>query len=141
MKLFWVGKKGIKTLEMDSDPTILEGDDAWQIALDIIDNNEHIIIFAPIAGIELDEIDLILNKSVLTIKWEREKPAEYYEEWNVLRNTECYFWKFIRNIILPENLDFDLVKAVMENNLLKITIPKLHVSSQSIKINRVWDEF
>jgi len=70
-----------------------------------------------------------------------EKPSSYYDEDNVVRNLECYWGRFTRNIILPENLDFELIKAVMENNLLKITIPKLHVSAQNIKINRIGENF
>ena len=142
MKLFWVWKDDVKTIDMEVSQTVLEEEwDIGQIALDIIETSNSIIIFAPIAWIELEDIDLSLHKSVLTIKWEREKPAEYYIEDNTLRNSECYFGKFVRNIILPENLDFESVKAVMENNLLKVTIPKLHISSKNIKINRIWDNF
>ncbi|MBT6778792.1 Hsp20 family protein [bacterium] len=39
--------------------------------------------------------------------------------------------------MLPENLDFDSIKANLENNLLVITIQKLSFTSQSIKIDRV----
>jgi HSP20 family molecular chaperone IbpA len=38
---------------------------------------------------------------------------------------------------LPENLNFDSIKANLENNLLIITISKLQFTSQSIKIDRV----
>ncbi|MDR2411837.1 MAG: Hsp20 family protein [Candidatus Peribacteria bacterium] len=38
--------------------------------------------------------------------------------------------------MLPENLDFEAIKASLENNLLLITIPKLKFSNQSIKIER-----
>gem|GEM_PF-1018939 len=40
-------------------------------------------------------------------------------------------------MILPENLDFDTIKAQMDNNLLTISIEKLRFSSQYIKINRM----
>ncbi|MDP2396364.1 MAG: Hsp20 family protein [bacterium] len=43
----------------------------------------------------------------------------------------------MRNVILPENLDFDSIKASLENNLLIITIQKLKFSSHNIKIDRV----
>jgi len=142
MKIFWVWKNGVKTLDVDIDDRVFEDEqEAGQIALDIIETPKKIKIYAPIAGLELEEIDLTLSKGVLTIKWEREKPSSYFDEENVVRNLECYWGKFTRNIILPENLDFDRVKAVMENNLLKITIPKLHVSSQNIKINRIGENF
>ncbi len=141
MKIFWVGSNWVKTLDVDIDDRVLEEEESGQIALDIIETPKKIKIYAPIAGLELEDIDLTLSKWVLTIKWEREKPSSYYDEDNVVRNLECYWGRFTRNIILPENLDFDMVKAVMENNLLKITIPKLHVSSQNIKINRIGENF
>ncbi len=141
MNIFWVWKNDVKTLNVDVDESVLEEEEEGQIALDIIESPTEIIIFAPIAGVALEDIDLTLNKSVLTIKWERDKPSEYFDEENKVRNLECYWGKFVRNIILPENLDFDLIKAVMENNLLRVSIPKLHISSQNIKINRVWEDF
>lgn len=142
MKIFWVWKNDIKSIETENDESILDDEsDSWQIALDIIETPDSIIIIAPIAGIELEEIDLVLNKSVLTIKWDRIKPFEYDLEDNILRNSECYWGRFVRNIILPENLDFDMIKATMENNLLKVIFPKIHISSQNIKINRIGESF
>lgn len=142
MKIFWVWNEDIKKIDIESDDTVLEEEvESGQIALDIIETPEKIIIYAPIAGVELENIDLTLNKSVLTIKWERVSPKEYDDPDNILRNSECYWGRFVRNIILPENLDFDMIKATMENNLLKITFPKLHISKQNIKINRIGEEF
>jgi len=142
MKIFWVGNDNIKKIEIESDESVLEEEsETGQIALDIVETSDMIIIYAPIAGVELENIDLTLNKSVLTIKWERVSPSEYDDEENILRNSECYWWRFVRNIILPENLDFEMIKATMENNLLKITFPKLYISKQNIKINRIGEEF
>ena len=142
MKIFWVGNDNIKKIEIESDESVLEEEsETGQIALDIVETSDMIIIYAPIAGVELEDIDLTLNKSVLTIKWERVSPSEYDDEENILRNSECYWWRFVRNIILPENLDFEMIKATMENNLLKITFPKLYISKQNIKINRIGEEF
>ena len=142
MKIFWVWDDNIKKIEIESDTSILEEEsETGQIALDILETSDMIIIYAPIAGVELENIDLTLNKSVLTIKWERVSPSEYYDEENILRNSECYWWRFVRNIILPENLDFEMIKATMENNLLKITFPKLYISKQNIKINRIGEDF
>jgi len=106
------------------------------VAVDILETPYEIIVLAPIAWIELEDIDLSFSKSILTIKWYRAKPEIYSEDIEI-KNSECFWWKFVRNIILPENLDFDNIKASLENNLLVITIQKLRFSSQNIKINRV----
>ncbi len=137
-KLFWVtSKKGVKELddEIDLDKKLKKEKD-WQVAVDILETPYELIILAPIAGIELEDIDLSFNKSVLTIKWHRAKPEIYAEDIKI-RNNECFWWDFSRNIILPENLDFDSIKASLENNLLIITIQKLQFASQNIKIDRI----
>lgn len=108
----------------------------WQIALDILDNWNEFIILAPVAWIELKDIDLSFFNQVLTISWLRRKP-DFYSEDVIIKNKECFWWKFSRKIILPENLNFEEISAWMENNMLIIKIPKLHFSSHNIKINRL----
>ncbi len=136
-KLFWVTwwdeDDEMETLNKE----ILENkDDVWQISLDIIEKKDSIIIIAPIAWVKLQNIDISVNKNVLTISWNREKPLNYYE-WNIIRNSECFWWDFNRNIILPENMDFDNIKAIMENNLLIVNIPRIELDSKTIKINKI----
>lgn len=136
-KLFWVwNSEDSDDLEILDKEVSKTDDEVWQVALDIIEKWDSIIIIAPIAWIDLDDIDLSVNKTVLTISWNRNKPENYYE-WNIIRNSECFWWSFVRNVILPENMDFDNIKAVMENNLLIINVPKLNFDSKSIKINKV----
>jgi HSP20 family protein len=136
-KLFWVSKNDEK-IELDEEiDEINELDEnVWQVAVDILETPYEIIILAPIAWIDLDDIDLSINKGILKIKWYRAKP-EIYADDIIIRNNECFWWDFIRNIILPENLDFDSIKASLENNLLIVTISKLKFASQSIKIDRI----
>jgi HSP20 family molecular chaperone IbpA len=55
----------------------------------------------------------------------------------IVRNSECFWGKFVRNIILPENLALNKIKAYMQNNLLVISIPKLKFDTKAIKINKV----
>lgn len=136
-KLFWVSKEEeITNLQEDLSEVKEMDENVWQVAIDILETTYEIIILAPIAGIELEDIDLSIIKWILTIKWYRPKP-EIYSEDIIVRNTECFWWNFVRNVILPENLDFDSVKASLENNLLIVTIQKLQFKSQNIKIDRV----
>ncbi len=136
IKFFWVWEDD-NMLELDEeiDTKELVSEDIWQLALDVLETDYEIVILSPIAGVDLHDIDLSFSKSVLIIKGARKRP-DIFESDVIVRNSECYWGAFIRNIILPENLDFDSIEATMENNLLIITIKKLQFSSQSIKINR-----
>lgn len=110
-KLFWVwqddsDKELDDSMELDiseSQEEFLE-DEIGQIALDVLEWPNEVYIVAPIAWVEYEDLDLTINKTVLTIKWTREKIQEYYIDDVIIRNSECFWWKFSRNIILPENL-------------------------------------
>ena len=137
IKLFWVWEEEFKELNSEIEQDWNHESEHGQIALDIIENNYEIIIIAPIAWVDFDDIDVSLNNSVITISWFRKKPDFYNDNENILRNNECFWWKFLRNIILPDNMDFDTIKASMENNLLVISIQKLKFNSKNIKIDRI----
>ena len=140
-KIFWIWEKE-EILENNKDLDKIQIDESqaevWQIALDILENNYEITVVAPIAWVGLEDINITLNKSVLTISGERVKPSNAYNiSETIVRSSECFWWKFIRNIILPENLDFDTINAVMENNLLVIKISKLKFNTKEVKIDKI----
>lgn len=115
----------------------IQQQEVGQIALDVLENHESVYILAPVAGVELRDIDISVHETTLSISWIRNKPKEFYEHAMEVKNEECFWGKFLRNVILSENMDFSQVKAVMENNLLVIHIPKIRFDSQNIKINRI----
>lgn len=142
-KIFWVSEEennfsrenlDVETINSDKE---IQDEEVGQVALDVLEDSQNIYIVAPIAWVLYEEIDLTINKTILTIKWNRQKPTEYNIDWINIRNNECFWWKFIRNVILPENLALNKIKAYMQNNLLIITIPKLRFDNQNIKINKV----
>ena len=140
-KLFWVSSEqntppDLEVEVLESKEEIID-EEVWQVALDVLETENEIFIVAPIAWVEQDQIDLSINKTILTLKGTREKTSEYSFEWVTLRNSECFWWKFVRNVILPENLALNKIKAYMQNNLLVITIPKLKFDSKAIKINKM----
>lgn len=50
-----------------------------QIALDILDNGNEMIILAPVAGVDIKDIDVSFFNQVLTISGVRKKPDIYSE--------------------------------------------------------------
>ncbi len=110
--------------------------DVGQVALDILDLEDTIAIMAPLAGVGMSEIDITVNRNILTISGERKRPALYSESGRILVE-ECFFGPFSRSVILPENLAFNKITATMEDNLLAISVPKLSFPSKTIKINKL----
>lgn len=137
MKLFWVWQdEEVEELDEEMAAPMENNEDIGQLALDILETDNEVIILSPIAGIDLSEIDVSYNNGVLVVQWNRKKPLIFDENVTV-RNNECFWGQFSRNIILPENLNSNTIEATMEHNLLVITIQKLNFGdNNSIKINR-----
>lgn len=124
------------TIEVEiTDDEIIE-EDLGQVALDILELEDSIIIIAPLAWVDINEVDISVARNILTISWERKTPEIYNDAWKILVQ-ECFFWPYSRSIILPENLALNKIRATMENNLLIVEIPKLQFPSKSIKIDKL----
>jgi HSP20 family molecular chaperone IbpA len=125
------------TPEHEIDVEIREGrdheTDIGQIALDILDCPNSIIIVAPVAGVDPSDIDIGLSRNILTISWNRTQAPIYLDAKRMMVE-ECFYGAFSRSVILPENLGFDKIKATIEHNVIMIEIPKLTLISKTIKI-------
>ena len=107
--------------------------DVGQIAVDILDASNSIVIIAPIAWVNPADIDIGLSRNILTISGNRKEFPIYLDARRMLVE-ECFYGAFSRSIILPENLGFDEIKATVEHNVIIITIPKLTLISKTIKV-------
>jgi len=137
MVKWWGQDSSGPDIKVEDTPETQPDENASQVAVDILENESEMVIVVPISGVELADIDLSINKTILTIKGNREKPEEYDSEGTEIRHGECIWGKFVRNIILPETLAFPKIKAYMQLNVLVVTIPKLQFDTQTIKINKV----
>ncbi|MDD2916634.1 MAG: Hsp20/alpha crystallin family protein [Candidatus Gracilibacteria bacterium] len=121
-------------VKMENDDIIEE--ELGQVALDILDCPDAIVIVAPIAGIDTENVDISINRNILTISGERRRP-DVYDSADRILIEECFYGPFSRSVVLPENLAFNKIHADMENNLLSIQIPKLVYGEKTIKINKL----
>lgn len=100
-------------------------DSFGQLPIDVLENKEEIRVIAPLAGVEIDEVEIVINNDVLTIKGQRQLDAEmatlrgadYYAQ-------ECFWGEFSRSIILPLHADASQIEATQKNHILYIRIPK-----------------
>ena len=148
-KVFWVSNENesgermeVRTIETSQAEAIeVEMDaerdhetDIGQIAVDILDLSDAIVIVAPVAGVDPSEVDIGLSRNILTISGNRRENPIYMEARRMLVE-ERFYGAFSRSIILPENLAFDKISASVEHNVITILIPKLTLISKSIKID------
>ena len=106
-------------------------DEEGQLAVDVYQTVDDVVIKAPVAGVSLDDIDITIADGVLTIRGHRQKEDEIMKEDFYL--AECYWGHFSRSIVLPKDLQTEKIKAYFKNGILKITIPK----EERIKIKTI----
>ena len=98
----------------------------FSLDVDVMENDESYVVTASVPGIKQDDLDIILDQNVLTIKGEVVSETEKENEQYHLR--ERHSGRFSRSIHLPASLEVDAVEANMENGVLTITIPKAEES-------------
>ena len=94
-----------------------------QLTVDVYQIPSEIIIQSTVAGIMPDDLDIAITNESVTIKGKREKNEKIKDEDYFYQ--ECYWGKFARTIILPQEIDAEGAVAGMKNGVLTIKLPKL----------------
>lgn len=116
-----ISRNGITKKHISSNTSAKDSEEG-QLSLDIYQNQQEIVILAPIAGIEEKDIKISITDEVLMIKGERKFPLQ--EVLDECFSKECFWGNFSRSIVLPENIDSKGIKATFKNGVLIIRIPK-----------------
>ena len=102
-------------------------------AIDIYETKNEVVAETPLAGIDPDNVEIMIENDVLTIKGEAKKESEV-EEKNYYRK-EVHSGSFFRSVALPAHVRADKAEAESKDGMLKITIPKTpEKKSKTIKI-------
>lgn len=99
-----------------------EGD--GQLTVDVYQTADEIVIESPIAGVNPEDLDVAITSESVTIKGKRAKEKKIKEEDYFYQ--ECYWGKFSRSIILPQEVDAEKSEATIKNGVLIIHLPKLN---------------
>jgi HSP20 family protein len=102
-------------------------------AIDMYEDKDNVIVETQLAGIDPEKVDVAIENDILTVKGESEKKSEV-EDKNYYRK-EIRRGSFYRSIPLPAKVDGDRASAVVEDGILKISVPKAAASQpKTIKI-------
>lgn len=102
-------------------------------AVNIKENKKEFKLEISAPGYEKGDINIDVNKNILTISAKREtKNEEKGEEDKVLRQ-EFTTSSFYRSFTLPENIDTDKIEAKEKQGVLKIILPKREKAPEDTK--------
>ena len=95
-----------------------------QLTIDVYQTSADIVIESAIAGVKPEDLDItVLNDSV-AIKGRRHHESEVRDEDYFYQ--ECYWGKFSRSVILPQEIDPETATVSFRNGILTIRLPKLN---------------
>lgn len=97
-------------------------DAQWAPRVDIKEDDKRFVILADIPGIDPAGIEVSMDKSVLTIKGERQQ--ETLEEGHRYTRLERAHGAFLRRFALPDSADAEGITARGHNGVLEVSIPK-----------------
>lgn len=107
-----------------------EGGEDWmgeelegQLAVDVYQTKDSVVIKAPIAGVKADDIDISVSEDVVTLRGERVEEKEVDREHYYVQ--ECYWGSFSRSVILPTSTIAEKANASLKDGVLTVTIPKV----------------
>jgi HSP20 family protein len=99
--------------------------------VDIFENNEEYLLYAEIPGASENDVDVTIEKNVLTItaKVNVDVPEGYrlfYSEYGI--------GDYKRSFELGNEIDQDKIEATVKNGILKLRLPKIQPTVKKIQI-------
>lgn len=113
----------------------LSGEDEWadtddfpgQLAVDVYETADKLVVKARTAGIAKDALDVSISDNILTISGILSGGDEdNITRWHI---QECYWGEFSRTIALPAQVREDDTKAELKDGVLTITFDKEKVET------------
>lgn len=102
-----------------------EAEDALpgQLAVDVYETKESLVVKARTAGVKKSDLDLSFADNTLTIKGTLSAGGEDNVENYFLQ--ECYWGEFSRQIALPVAVKEDEIKAELQDGVLTVSFTKV----------------
>ena len=83
---------------------------------------EQLVVEAHLPGIKAEDLEITIEKNILTIKGERNTCND--DEEKVYHRQERHCGRFERRIELPVEIDCEAATSSMSNGILTLTLPK-----------------
>lgn len=96
--------------------------------IDVSEKDNELRICADVPGVPADQVDVIVEDDVLTIRGE--KKAETEESRGNYHVSERSYGRFQRSIQLPFSPDPDQIHAGFDNGVLTVTVPRSEQSRE-----------
>lgn len=102
-----------------------------QLTIDVYQTPLEIVVESALAGVGPEDVDINVTNDSVTIRGERHRESRIHDEDYLYQ--ECYWGRFSRSVILPQEVDPDEAHATFKNGILTVHLPKV-VKQKSKKL-------
>lgn len=112
--------------------TVAPADDAWdeeqgdfpgQLAVDVYETDEKLVVKARTAGVNKEDLDVSISDGILTVSGTLSSGDDTdATNWHI---QECYWGEFSRTVALPVAVKEDEASAALKDGVLTIEFPKV----------------
>jgi HSP20 family molecular chaperone IbpA len=93
-----------------------------QLTIDVYQTANDIVVESAIAGVSPEDIDIDVSNDSVSIRGERHRENRVSDEDYFYQ--ECYWGRFSRSVILPQEIDPEHASVSFKNGILTIRLPK-----------------
>lgn len=109
--------------DQNTDWDSAEEDFPGQLAVDVYETEERLVVKARTAGVNKEDLDVSISDSILTISGTLSSGDDSgATNWHI---QECYWGEFSRTLALPVAVKEDEVSAVLKDGVLTISFNKV----------------
>jgi len=111
-----------------------EEDFPGQLAVDVYETDEKLVVKARTAGVNKEDLDVSISDGILTISGTLSSGDDTdATNWHI---QECYWGEFSRTVALPVAVKEDEVEAMLKDGVLTISFSKIKMeTAKKITIN------
>lgn len=98
-------------------------------SVEFSETDKEIRVTAELPGLEENDVEVLLEDGVLTLRGERKSETEDQDR----QFSERYYGRFERRLALDREVDEDKVAATFKNGVLTVTLPKTETAQANAK--------
>ena len=120
-------------IEEDQETAWADGEPEGKLTVDVYQTPNDVVVEPAIAGVKPSDIDVNDTNDSVTVRGSRKRGTTVKDEDYLYQ--ECYWGKFARTIILPQEIDPEGADVTFKNGILTVTLPKANrKKSRKLKI-------
>ena len=110
-----------------------DGEPEGQLTVDVYQTPDEIVVESAIAGVKPDDIDVDVTSDSISIRGARRHEKQVKDEDYLYQ--ECYWGRFARSLILPQEVDPENAELTFKNGILTVRLPKVNKKkSKKLKV-------